>query len=169
MDSEHRRLSPRNMKTTSIPAQSAKEQRWVGPSGLVTTRQRSDLMSRVKGTGNLTTEVKLAKLLRSSAISGWRRHHQIPGKPDFCFRSYKVAIFVDGCFWHGCPKCYVAPKRNADFWRSKVAANQARDGRTDLVLEKKGWNVIRIWECQIRKEPVRAISRIQKAISSQSG
>ena len=74
-------------------------------------------MSRIRGSGNEKTEVPLARLLRGDGISGWRRHYPFPGRPDFLFRKEKVAVFVDGCFWHGCPKCFRLPKQNWTFWK----------------------------------------------------
>jgi len=72
----------------------------------LTPTARSSVMSRVRGRGNKVTELKLLALLRQNKITGWRRHLRLPGKPDFAFPKKKVSVFVDGCFWHGCPKCY---------------------------------------------------------------
>src|SRR5688572_6160621 len=118
-----------------------------GISGLVTTLRRSKLMSQVRGRGNRNTEVRLAKLLRVSGLRGWRRHLKLPGTPDFCFKLRKVAIFVDGCFWHGCPGCYTSPRRNSTFWVAKVTSNRARDKRVNRLLRSLGWKVLRLWEC----------------------
>jgi DNA mismatch endonuclease (patch repair protein) len=76
-----------------------------------TQKKRSEVMSRIRGKGNEKTEVRLAKLMRKAGIRGWRRHLPIPGRPDFSFRQQKVAVFVDGCFWHGCPRCFRLPKQ----------------------------------------------------------
>jgi DNA mismatch endonuclease (patch repair protein) len=73
-------------------------------------------MARVRSRGNKATELKLVSFLRSEGMVGWRRHLPLPGKPDFAFPKQKVAVFVDGCFWHGCPKCYTRPKSNLKFW-----------------------------------------------------
>jgi DNA mismatch endonuclease (patch repair protein) len=73
-------------------------------------------MSLIRGKGNKQTEQALLALLKRDKITGWRRHLPLPGKPDFAFTKQKVAVFVDGCFWHGCPKCYTRPKTNRKFW-----------------------------------------------------
>jgi DNA mismatch endonuclease (patch repair protein) len=73
-------------------------------------RKRSEVMSRIRGKGNKQTEQVLRRLMRQAGITGWRRHMPLLGKPDFAFPKQKVAVFVDGCFWHGCRKCYTRPK-----------------------------------------------------------
>lgn len=113
-------------------------------------RKRSEVMSRIRGKGNEKTEVRLARLLRDTWISGWRRHLPIPGRPDFAFRKQKVAIFVDGCFWHGCPKCFRLPKQNRAFWKAKIEGNRKRDRSVNGRLRRLGWKVIRIRECRLK-------------------
>lgn len=102
-----------------------------------TKAKRSEVMSRIRGKGNKATEVALAKLFRAHGITGWRRHYPITGKPDFAFPKQKVAVFVDGCFWHGCPRHRVLPKSNTDFGFQKIASNKAREGKVNLVLQAK--------------------------------
>ena len=126
-------------------------------------KARSLLMAGVKGRHNKSTEVKMAKLLRSSNIKGWRRHLKLPGSPDFTFREERVCIFVDGCFWHGCPKHYKSPKSNKKFWREKVEKNRERDIRINQELKKQEYRVIRIWECEMR-EADKVLKKIQKAL-----
>jgi len=125
---------------------------------------RSKLMSKIRSKHNKRTEIALLRMMRSSGISGWRRHLRITGTPDFCFPQQRLVIFVDGCFWHGCPKCYTRPKTNRQFWDAKVATNKSRDRRVNRKLKAKGWKVIRIWEHSLVKQPVRCINRINKAI-----
>ena len=91
-----------------------------------TKRKRSEVMSRIRGRGNKATEVALAKLLRKHRITGWRRNQSVLGKPDFVFRRQQVAVFVDGCFWHACPKHSNMPANNRAFWKKKLTANKAR-------------------------------------------
>ena len=126
---------------------------------------RGQLMSRVRSTGNQTTEKRLAFLLRETGLTGWRRHQPFPGKPDFVWRAAKVAVFVDGCFWHGhdCGR-NLAPKTNAKAWREKIERNQERDRKNSRELQQKGWKVIRIWECRLNKKPVSCIARIKKGL-----
>jgi DNA mismatch endonuclease (patch repair protein) len=119
-------------------------------------------MSAIRGSGNKTTELRLAAALRFFRLSGWRRHLPLPGKPDFAWRREKVAVFVDGCFWHGCPNCYRAPRHNAEFWKAKVEGNRRRDRRADRQLRAQGWSVIRIWECRVARPGT--LSRLRRAL-----
>jgi DNA mismatch endonuclease (patch repair protein) len=121
-------------------------------------------MSRIRGTGNKATEQALLVVLRKERITGWRRHLPLPGKPDFAFPKQKVAIFVDGCFWHGCPKCYTRPKTNRAFWDRKREDNMARDRRVARELRARGWKVIRIWEHALKKSPQACLARIRRAV-----
>lgn len=121
-------------------------------------------MARIRGRGNRSTEVALAKLLRLHRITGWRRHASVPGKPDFIFRAHRLAIFVDGCFWHGCPRCYTRPKSNRKFWDAKFARNRARDRHVNLELRRRDWRVLRIWEHQLRKAE-QVAKRVQSVLN----
>ncbi len=123
---------------------------------------RGELMSRVRSVGNQTTEKKLARLLREAGLSGWRRHQPIIGRPDFVWPKMKVAIFVDGCFWHGHNCRNLTPKTNAEAWREKIIMTQARDRRANRLLRQQGWKVIRIWECHLTKSPNRCLMRIRR-------
>lgn len=125
---------------------------------------RSELMSRVRSSRNVTTEIRLLGLLRSARVSGWRRNSRLQGKPDFVFPRSKLVVFVDGCFWHGhnC-KRNLTPKRNVRLWEQKIHHNQRRDRQVSHELRSSGWRVIRIWECSLRQER-RCVSRIVAAI-----
>lgn len=116
-----------------------------------TKEKRSEVMSRIRGKGNKDTELALAKLFRSNGISGWRRHYRITGRPDFAFPKHKLAVFVDGCFWHGCPTHATQPKGNKEFWQTKLDANKARDRKVNRLLRSSGWRVLRIWEHDLHK------------------
>ncbi len=139
--------------------------RWPGEAHKQTTTfgnlTRSQLMKRVRSTGNETTELRAARLLRTNGLKGWRRHLPLPGKPDFAWPKEKIAVFVDGCFWHGhdCGK-NITPKTNATKWRKKIEGNKRRDRRVARQLRVKGWSVIRIWECRLRKTPDVCVKRI---------
>ena len=128
-----------------------------------TTKIRSKNMKAIRSKGNKSTELKLAELFRENKITGWRRHLPLPGKPDFTFRKEKLTLFVDGCFWHRCPKCYREPKTNVDFWKNKIEKNVRRDRTVTNELKQAGWSVIRLWECQLKK-PQRFLTRIQKKL-----
>lgn len=123
-------------------------------SDVFTKAKRSEVMSKIRSKGNKATEVALSKLFRAHGITGWRRQYPIEGKPDFAFPKQKLAVFVDGCFWHGCPKHGVQPKGNKVFWLNKLQANKARDRKVNQLLRTKGWRVLRIWEHEMRKEPI---------------
>ena len=113
--------------------------------------ERSSIMRSVKSHNNKSTELKLIQILKQSDIKGWRRKYKLFGNPDFVFPKKRIAVFADGCFWHGhgCRKSN--PKENAYYWREKIRKNKLRDKLVSEVLKQKGWQVIRIWECQIKK------------------
>ncbi len=113
---------------------------------------RSRLMAAVRPKGNASTEVALARLLRSLRLRGWRRHAALPGTPDFVFPAVRIAIFADGCFWHGCPWHYTEPASRAAYWTWKVADNRRRDQRVLRALRRLGWSAWRVKECQIRSQ-----------------
>ena len=122
-------------------------------------------MSRIKGRGNKDTEIALAEIFLAHQITNWRRHQAVFGRPDFIFRAVKLAVFVDGCFWHGCPKHGTKPKNNAAFWRIKLEKNIARDRLVTRTLRSKGWRVLRIWEHELlKKNRERLLRRIDKAL-----
>lgn len=108
--------------------------------------ERSRLMGRIRSRGNQSTEFKLIEIFREQGVAGWRRNQPLEGKPDFVFPKAKLAVFVDGCFWHGCPVHGRIPKGNAAFWREKIERNQRRDRQVNRRLRAKGWHVMRIWE-----------------------
>jgi DNA mismatch endonuclease, patch repair protein len=132
---------------------------------IFTKTKRSEIMSRIRGRGNKNTELALAKLLRHQGITGWRRNQPVFGKPDFVFQKFKSAIFVDGCFWHGCPQHETKPKNNRAFWHQKLSANKKRDRLVNRMLCKRGWRVIRIWQHELKRENERRlIRRIRQAL-----
>jgi DNA mismatch endonuclease (patch repair protein) len=108
--------------------------------------KRSEVMAAIRSRGNKDTELKLASILRASRITGWRRHQALPGRPDFVFSRQRVVLFVDGCFWHGCPKHGRLPKTNITYWTQKLARNKTRDRSVSRALRKAGWMVLRVWE-----------------------
>ena len=121
--------------------------------------QRSKLMASVKGL-NTGLERKLRSSLWSAGIKGYRVNFKIRGTPDIYFPKSKLAIFVDGCFWHRCPKCYTKPKTNVAYWEKKVEENVKRDREVNSYLRKSGYKVIRIWEHEIRNSKDSAVGRI---------
>src|SRR2546430_7706074 len=128
--------------------------------------KRSQVMSRIRGRGNKDTELALIKLFREHHITGWRRSHALFGKPDFVFPQLKLAVFVDGCFWHSCPQHATFPKGNASFWQKKLAGNRSRDRIVTRILRRKGWQVLRIWEHELaRKNQARLAIRLEKRVA----
>jgi len=106
-------------------------------------------MRKVRSSGN-GQERRVALALARRGVRGFRINaREIPGTPDLAFHAERVAIFLDGCFWHGCPMHYVAPRTNVGRWRSKVAGNRRRDVRVDRALLERGWTVVRAWECSL--------------------
>jgi DNA mismatch endonuclease (patch repair protein) len=115
-------------------------------------KTRSRVMSKIRSeqTGG---EITLRRYLWQKGWRGYRINFKgLPGKPDIAYISKKVAIFVDGCFWHKCPRCYTEPKSNRDYWIPKIKMNIERDRKQDIMLEDMGWTVVRIWEHEIEED-----------------
>ena len=117
----------------------------------MSVEKRSYVMSRIRGTGNETTETALIRIFRSHGVSGWRRRSTLSGRPDFVFPHRKIVVFADGCFWHGCPRHFRMPTTNREYWSKKISGNRSRDRRVSRRLRRSGWAVWRLWECNIRR------------------
>jgi len=134
------------------------------------TAQRSEAMRAVKGKGNRTTERSLRLGLVRAGIGGWTMHPaDISGKPDFFFPDARLAVFVDGCFWHGCPRCGHFPKTNRSFWRAKIERNRERDVAHSRCLRRQGLRVLRLWEHDVQNDIVHCIDRISAAACPKRG
>ena len=138
----------------------------------MTPEQRSRCMAAIKGK-DTKPEMIVRKYLFSRGLRFRVNNRKLPGSPDIVLRKYKTAVFVDGCFWHaheGC-KYFRLPKSNVDFWRHKIATNIARDYANNVDLKLAGWNVIRIWECEIRTKAKReeAFQHLYANITQSSG
>lgn len=134
-----------------------------------TAEKRSALMALIRGSGNRETELRLVSLFRESRITGWRRNTKLFGKPDFVFPKQRVAVFLDGCFWHRHPGCKFSytPKSRIDFWLSKFAKNVSRDRFVTRTLRRAGWRVVRVWECDlVSRRRGRVIARIRRALGA---
>jgi len=160
-----------------------------------TKAKRSEVMSRIRSRGNKDTELALAKLFRRHKITSWRRHVQMriaerrvwnnfknraavvplrilnselrtfAVRPDFVFLKSRTAVFVDGCFWHGCPKHATKPKNNRAFWHRKLSANKTRDQLVTRTLRRAGWRVLRVWEHELaRKNEARLVKRFRSVL-----
>ena len=131
----------------------------------ITKEQRSRNMSAIRGKGNKTTEIELVGILRKEKISGWRRHKKgAYGSPDFLFRSRRVVLLVDGCFWHGCKHHCIMPKSNMEYWSKKIERNKKHDREVNLYYRNKGWAVSRIWEHEI-KDSGKVLKKIRKILN----
>lgn len=131
----------------------------------LTPVQRRHCMSRIRCRGNAATESKLVKILRENRINGWRRQIKLFGRPDFVFRKYRLAIFVDGCFWHGCPQHSSQPATNRVFWKEKLSRNKDRDRLVTRTLKRSGWRVLRIWQHELTaRAQARCVSRITREL-----
>jgi DNA mismatch endonuclease, patch repair protein len=135
-----------------------------------TPEKRSAVMSRIRGSGNKDTELRMIALFRTHEITGWRRKQKLFGKPDFVFPREKLAVFVDGCFWHrhlNCKFTYT-PKSRVEFWLPKFRRNVARDRLVTRELRKAGWRVLRIWECDlVPHRQARVSRRIRQALEAE--
>lgn len=143
--------------------------------------KRSEVMSLIRSRGNKDTEQRLAALFRTHRITGWRRHVTLsfparagsttpPSRarvrPDFIFRHARLALFVDGCFWHGCPLHFRRPASRQPFWDAKIARNQARDTSVTRGLRRAGWRVLRLWEHELtRANEKRILARLRRALT----
>lgn len=138
----------------------------------LTPEDRRKTMRAVKGKGT-SIERQLSAMLAGMGLSGWKKNvDDIRGKPDIVFPEERVLIFVDGCFWHSCPHCdRKLPKTNREYWERKIERNIERDKRNNKVLADNGWEVIRIWEHEMRNEEARSKirSRIRDAITGKKG
>jgi len=130
-------------------------------------KAHSKRMAAIRGYGNKTTEERLRLGLVRAGIRGWRlRPRDIQGHPDFFFSEVRLAIFVDGCFWHGCPSCGHVPQKNRSFWAAKLARNRERDSRTTKRLENEGYIVLRFWEHELRDSLSLCITKVIRVIET---
>ena len=136
----------------------------------MTPAQRHYCMSRIHGKGT-KPELKVRQWLWRHGYRYRLNVKSVPGKPDIVMRRYRTAIFVNGCFWHGHKDCknYMVPKTNTEFWVAKVARNQERDQEVWRKLEAKGWSVIIVWECQLKKTNIEKTVDIVSAAIIRNG
>ncbi len=125
---------------------------------VLTKKQRSYCMSQVKNR-NTKPEVSVRKLLWQKGFR-YRIEYGLRGKPDIVFPANNIAIFIDGCFWHHCPMHYKTPETNTKFWKNKILQNKKRDYKNNIQLRKAGWTVLRIWEHEVKKNPIKVVNKI---------
>ena len=112
--------------------------------------KRSNIMQKVRSKGNKSTELKLIEVFREMGITGWKRNYPVKGHPDFVFLKKKIAVFVDGCFWHGHDCRNTCPADNQEYWQKKRERNIRHDREVTELFESRGWRVLRIWECELK-------------------
>lgn len=119
-------------------------------------------MSAIRSRGNKSTEKAIQFRMIRAGVRGWTLCcGDLPGRPDFVFESERLVVFLDGCYWHGCPKCYRAPASNTSYWSEKFRRNKARDRKVGRLLRKQGWRVVRFWEHEIEARPERVVGKIK--------
>lgn len=130
---------------------------------IFTKAERSRVMAAIRGKGNRGTELKLIAIFRAAGICGWRRGSKLPGKPDFIFPTAKLAVFVDGCFWHGCAQHCRRPGSRQEYWRRKIERNIQRDLEVKKLLRARGWRCLRLWEHSL-KSPETVARRVRRVL-----
>ena len=131
--------------------------------------ERSRAMAAVRGKGNTTTERRFRLALVRAGIKGWQMHPKWPlGRPDFLFPKAGLAVFVDGCVWHGCPRCGHVPSKNADFWRAKFERNRERDKRNMEGLIAQGFKVLRFWEHELQEGLTQCVQAVVECLDDGS-
>lgn len=124
---------------------------------------RSENMARIRGR-DTGPEVVLRRALWAAGLR-YRKHAKTPvGRPDVVFPGPRVAVFIDGCFWHGCPAHYSRPNSQAEFWAAKLVDNVTRDRRQTLELEALGWRVVRVWEHEVYEQRDAVVARVAAAL-----
>lgn len=133
----------------------------------LTPEQRRRAMQANRPTGGKTTEWALRARLAAAGISGWSvQPKDILGKPDFAFRDVRIAIFVDGCFWHGCHQHRSIPETNRAFWEEKIQRNIQRDEDVSEELRQEGWMVLRYWEHDLNNRPLEVVAEIEGCLAN---
>jgi DNA mismatch endonuclease, patch repair protein len=131
-------------------------------------QKRSATMRAIRGKGNQSTERRLRLALVRAGVKGWQLNPIVEGiRPDFLFGQEKLAIFLDGCFWHGCPDCAISiPRTNRKYWKTKIQCNRKRDTRFSALLKARGLQVLRIWEHELRYSADGVVGRVQATLTS---
>src|SRR5262245_39696516 len=135
---------------------------------LYSAATRSYVMSRIRKR-NTKAEVLLRKRLWADGLRGYRTHAALPGSPDVVWTRGRLAVFVDGCFWHGCPSCRIPkPASRREYWGPKLRRNRLRDRRVDRELRQLGWHIVRIWEHEVRRDGYMWAQRIGNYLAEHS-
>lgn len=129
--------------------------------------ERSEIMRKVKSK-DTSLELRIRSALHRRGLR-FRLAYPLPGKPDIVFVRSRVVVFVDSCFWHGCPKHVRMPKANAEYWIHKIARNARRDSEVKSRYKRRGWKLLRFWEHQLKRDFEGCVSRVEKAVRSRTG
>jgi DNA mismatch endonuclease, patch repair protein len=133
----------------------------------LSAEQRRNLMRRIR-TKDTAPEIALRRALWAAGMRGWRLHpREILGRPDLVFRKHRLAVFVDGAFWHGHPDYYHG--QSGPFWDEKIARNQRRDELVNAGLAADGWRVLRFWDFETERDPVSCVERVREALRASAG
>ena len=153
-------------------AESRRESLWIAlrvglirMSDVFSKKDRSRIMRSIGSKNTKSTELAIISLFKANNITGWRHSYNVKGHPDFVFLAPKVAIFVDECFWHGHDCRNTRPSDNAEYWAQKRQQNIRHDKEVTENFEKRGWTVLRIWECELKKKTIEdTLLKIRKAL-----
>ena len=122
-------------------------------------------MAAIRSWGNRTTELRFRAMLIRAGLRGWTiKTKGIKGRPDFFFPQSNVAVFIDGCYWHGCPTCGHIPNVNRAYWKAKIERNRQRDREITKILRRKGIKAIRFWEHELRDSPHHCLERLRRSL-----
>jgi DNA mismatch endonuclease, patch repair protein len=123
-------------------------------------------MKNIRSTGSKSTEKRFRALLVQAGVEGWRMNPKgLPGKPDFLFPESQVVVFLDGCYWHGCPRCGHIGKVNRKYWSAKIQGNKDRDARHTKQLTEEGYHVLRFWEHELAEAARQCIEAVRAAVA----
>lgn len=114
-------------------------------------QKRSNVMRQIRSKKNKSTEIRLIEIFKKNNVTGWKRNYPVRGHPDFVFLKCRIAVFVDSCFWHGHDCRNTRPETNKEFWQKKRERNIKHDQEITELFEKRGWTVVRIWECELKR------------------
>ena len=149
-----------------LPEQQPGSADWEAVVDHLSREGRSRNMAAIRAK-NTKPELALRAALRQVGATGYRLHRQdIPGKPDLCFIRWRVAVFVDGVFWHGHPDHWNPDTASSDYWRTKIARNMERDRAADQALIGMGWAVVRIWDQDIKANLTGSVLRVTEALTA---
>ncbi len=130
---------------------------------VLTKKQRSYCMSQIRAK-DTQPEIIFRKAISGSGIRGYRLNYRLIGKPDIVFPKKKIAIFIDGCFWHKCPKCFPELSTRKKYWVKKIQSNMDRDKRINKELRRMGWRIIRVWEHETKNNLSNCFLKIKKVL-----